>query len=111
VPAGYWDLTPWWRNLTANIPAVQFNHRLLATFAALMTAGCVLAALRRLPAGRARMAVLALAGTVAVQYALGIATLVHVVPVSLGTLHQAVAVAVLTAALVALHALRPRPAA
>lgn len=111
VPAGYLDLSPWWRNLTANIAAVQFNHRLLASLALLMTVGSVWAALRRLGPGLARNAVLALGATVALQYALGIATLVHVVPVSLGTLHQAWAVAVLTAALVALHALRPRPAA
>jgi cytochrome c oxidase assembly protein subunit 15 len=45
---------------------------------------------------------------VALQYALGVATLVYVVPVSFGTLHQATAVLVLTTALVALHALRPR---
>lgn len=109
VPAGYWRLDPWWANLTANIPAVQFNHRLLASFAALMTLGTVWAGLRRLAPGFARTAVLGLGGAVTLQYALGVATLVHVVPVSLGTLHQAVAVLVLGAALVALHALRPAP--
>ncbi|RKK04337.1 COX15/CtaA family protein, partial [Teichococcus wenyumeiae] len=63
-----------------------------------------------LPAGRARTALLALGGTVALQYALGVATLLLVVPAWLGTLHQAVAVGVLTAALASLHALRrPRP--
>jgi cytochrome c oxidase assembly protein subunit 15 len=45
---------------------------------------------------------------VGVQYALGIATLLHMVPVGLGTLHQTVAVLVLTAALVALDRLRSR---
>lgn len=107
VPAGYLDLTPWWRNLTANIAAVQFNHRLLATLAGLCAAGAVWAALRRLPACAARRAVLAFGGAVALQYALGILTLVHVVPVGLGTLHQAMAVVVLGTGLVALHALRP----
>jgi cytochrome c oxidase assembly protein subunit 15 len=110
VPPGYLDLVPWWRNLTANLAAVQFNHRLLATLAGLMAAGCVVAAWRRLPAGPVRRAVLALGAAVALQYALGVATLLHAVPVSLGTLHQAVAVLVLTAALVAVHALRPAPA-
>jgi cytochrome c oxidase assembly protein subunit 15 len=105
VPAGYADLAPWWRNLVANVAAVQFNHRLLATLAGLAALGAVVAA-RRLPAGFARRAVLALGGAVALQYALGVATLVHVVPVALGTLHQAVAVLVLATALVALHALR-----
>jgi len=51
--------------------------------------------------------VLALGGAVALQYALGVATLLAVVPVALGTLHQATAVLVLTTALVAMHALRP----
>jgi cytochrome c oxidase assembly protein subunit 15 len=40
------------------------------------------------------------------QYMLGVATLLHAVPVWLGTLHQAMAVLVLTAALLALHGLR-----
>lgn len=107
VPEGYLDLSPLWNNFTANIAAVQFNHRLLATLTGLVAAGAVWAGLRRLPDGFARRAVLALGGAVALQYALGVATLVHVVPVGLGTLHQATAVLVLTTALVALHALRP----
>jgi cytochrome c oxidase assembly protein subunit 15 len=106
VPDGYWLLSPAWTNLTANVAAVQFNHRLLATLTALFTLGAVWAALRRLAPGGRRRAVLALGGAVALQYALGIATLVHVVPVALGTLHQAVAVLVLATALVALHGLR-----
>ncbi|NGM22493.1 heme A synthase [Roseomonas stagni] len=107
LPDGYLLLDPWWRNMTANILAVQFNHRLLATIAAVMALGAVWAAQRRLAPGHARSAVFALGAAVALQYALGVATLVHVVPVSLGTLHQATAVLVLAAALVALHALRP----
>jgi cytochrome c oxidase assembly protein subunit 15 len=108
VPEGYLDLAPWWRNLTTNLAAVQFNHRLLATLAGLAAVGAVWSAFRRLPDGFARRAVLAMGGAVALQYALGVATLLYVVPVSLGTLHQATAVLVLTTALVALHALRPR---
>ncbi len=107
LPQGLLALDPWWRNLTANLLAVQFNHRLLATLAALAATGAVWAAWRRLPAGHARRAVLGLGAAVALQYALGVATLLFRVPVSLGTLHQATAVLVLTAALVALHALRP----
>jgi cytochrome c oxidase assembly protein subunit 15 len=107
VPDGLLLLDPWWRNLTANLLTVQFNHRVLATLAGLMALGCVIAAWRRLPAGPARRAVAGLGAAVALQYALGVATLLHVVPVGLGTLHQATAVLVLAAALVALHALRP----
>jgi len=109
VPEGYWDLTPAWKNLTANIAAVQFNHRLLATAALFAAAGAAVLAWRSLPRGRVRGAVMGLGIAVALQYALGIATLLAVVPVWLGTLHQTVAVLVLAGALLALHALR-RPA-
>ena len=106
IPAGYLDLDPAWRNLTANIAAVQFKHRLLATRTGLAALGGAVAAWRHLPDGFARRAVLVMAGAVGLQYALGIATLLHVVPVSLGTLHQALAVGVLAAGLCAWHALR-----
>ena len=106
VPEGYAALSPAWRNLTENIAAVQFNHRLLASLALLAAFGAAAAAWRRLPAGAARRACLALGAAALLQYALGVATLLLVVPVSLGTLHQAMAVLVLTTVLVALHALR-----
>jgi cytochrome c oxidase assembly protein subunit 15 len=109
VPAGYFDLAPWWQNLTGNIAAVQFNHRLLATLTALAALGAGAAAWRHLPRGAARRAVFVMTGAVALQYALGIATLLHVVPVPLGTAHQALAVGVLAAGLVAWHGLRTPP--
>ncbi|WP_137125589.1 COX15/CtaA family protein [Roseomonas sp. HF4] len=109
VPEGYWDLTPAWKNLTANIPAVQFNHRLLATAALLSAAWAAVLAWRSLSRGRVRGAVMGFGIAVGLQYALGIATLLAVVPVWLGTLHQTIAVLVLAGALLALHALR-RPA-
>ena len=105
VPEGYWRLEPAWLNLAENVAAVQFNHRLLATLAALAAFGAAFAAWRRLPDGRARRACLGLGAAVALQYALGVATLLLVVPAWLGTLHQANAVLVLTAALLALRRL------
>ena len=104
VPEGYGRLAPFWLNWTENVAAVQFNHRLLATATLVLALGTLLAGWH----SAARPVLLGLAGTVGVQYALGIATLVHVVPVGLGTLHQAMAVVVLTAALVALDRLRGR---
>jgi cytochrome c oxidase assembly protein subunit 15 len=106
VPASYGALSPWLRNPFENLAAVQFDHRLLATLTALATVGAVIAGLRTGAQGAARGALLALGGAVAVQYALGIATLLYVVPVALGAVHQLVAVGVLTAALVALHTQR-----
>ncbi len=120
VPAGYARLDPFWRNLTENIAAVQFDHRLLATLTALGTAATVLTGLASAK-GKTRGHVRplqALGAAVVLQYTLGVATLLTVpelghLPAGLGTAHQTVAVLVLTAALVALHAMRVpnRPAA
>ena len=104
VPEGYAQLQPLLRNLTENVAAVQFNHRLLATLTTVVAVATLVDGWR---SGVARGAVAALACAVAVQYALGVTTLLWVVPPGLGTAHQAVAVLVLTTSLVLLHRLRP----
>ena len=111
VPAGYADLSPFALNLTENLAAVQFGHRLLATVTALFVIFTVVSGLRHGAQGRLRVALLALAATVGLQYLLGVATLIWVVPVALATLHQAVGVLLLTAVLVGLHTSRRRIAA
>ncbi|CAH2604218.1 Heme A synthase [Rhodovastum atsumiense] len=109
VPDGYGDLRPAWRNLTENIAAVQFNHRLLATATAVTVLGTLAWGLTR-ARGLAKAGLWALGIAVAVQYGLGVATLLAVVPPLLGTAHQIVAALVLSAALLALHGLRPTAA-
>ena len=104
VPAGYAMLKPTYLNLFENVPAVQFNHRLLATLTLLAATVTAVAGLR---ARAARGAMVGLGLAVAAQYALGVVTLLWAVPVALGTAHQGMAMLVLTAALVALHTLRP----
>jgi len=106
IPAGYAALDPWWRNAIENLATVQFHHRLLASLAALGAIGAAVAAWRRLPPGPPRTACLGLGAVVVLQYGIGVATLLWVVPVGLGTLHQATAVLVLTCTLIALHRLR-----
>jgi cytochrome c oxidase assembly protein subunit 15 len=105
VPDGYAMLEPFWRNLFQNIAAVQFNHRLLATATAIVALAAAAAAWRG-----ARGPALALALVVGLQYALGVATLLLVVPVSLAVAHQTNAVLLLTASLVLRHRLRRAPA-
>lgn len=107
VPPGYARLQPFWRNLTENLAAVQFDHRLLATLTAL-TVACTFAAglIVRLPP-MARSALTALGAAAAAQYLLGVATLLSVVRIELAATHQAMAVLLLTSAVVLLHATRP----
>ena len=101
IPEGYAALQPFVRNLFENIPAVQFNHRLLATITAGFGLIAAILGLRSPAAPRRILAALAL--LITAQYALGIATLLWVVPVGLGTAHQALAVLVLTAAIALRH--------
>ena len=106
IPAGYAALHRFLRNLTENIPAVQFDHRLLATLTLLAILATAFRHLPRLAPGPAARALFALTLAALAQYALGVTTLLWVVPPALGTLHQVVAVLVLTAAVALLHAAR-----
>ena len=112
VPASYARLTPFIRNFTENIAAVQFDHRLLATLTALTVAATVVVGFATQTSLDVRIFLFALGLTAAVQYGLGVATLLLVVPVGLAAAHQANAVLLLTSAILLLHALRrPRSAA
>ena len=104
IPPGYADLRPFVRNLTENIAAVQFDHRVLATLTLLTVLATVAVGWRALTV-RPRLIALGIAALA--HYALGIATLLFVVPIDLAAMHQAGAALLLTAELVLLHALRP----
>ncbi len=107
IPADYAALAPFPRNLTENVAAVQFDHRLRATLtllAATLTVSTGFAAGAR---GRLRWSLGALAAVVCAQYSLGVATLLSAVPVGLAVAHQAIAVLALTAIVAVLHGLRP----
>ncbi len=110
APEGYWHLSPWYRNWFENLGSVQFDHRLLAETTWLVIAALWLYALRRRLAPLPRTALHALFALASLQFALGVATLLLVVPLPLAVLHQANALLLITAALVARHGLRVRPA-
>jgi cytochrome c oxidase assembly protein subunit 15 len=107
VPPGYWRLAPWYLNWFENLEAVQFDHRLLAETTLAAIAALWLAARPVALPPMTRAALHALFVLALAQVALGVATLLLVVPLPLGVLHQAGALLVLTAALVACHSLRP----
>jgi heme a synthase len=103
IPPGYWHLSPKYMNFFNNLAAVQFDHRVLAMATLVAILLLWLASVMNPPAPRP---VHWLAFFALVQVGLGIATLLLVVPLPLAVLHQAGGLAVVTAALVACHALR-----
>jgi len=107
VPPEIFVIEPWWRNFFWNMATVQFDHRAIAWVLALVVPVLwwKLRATAGLPS-RARSGGHLLLAAVAVQIALGIATLLLVVPIPLAAAHQAGAVVVFAAALNVAHALR-----
>lgn len=104
-PEDYFLLEPHWHNPLHNVPAVQWDHRLLA----ILTLAAVVAywwtAPRRTLPARLRLGLHLLLGMALVQVGLGIATLLLIVPVALASLHQAGAVVLFTIALFIQHQL------
>jgi cytochrome c oxidase assembly protein subunit 15 len=103
IPPEYSQLIPFWRNLFENPAAVQFNHRLIATTTFIL-AICVWVFARRSASARVVRASRWVLAAAVLQVTLGISTLLASVPVPLGIAHQAGAVLLLTASLLALHA-------
>jgi heme a synthase len=100
---------PWWRNLFDNVLTVQFEHR--------MTAYLLLAVAlwHAIDATRARAGAVVggawwLVAAVLLQAVLGILTLLNQVPIDLALSHQAVAIVVLTIAIVNVERLSLRRA-
>ncbi len=108
VPPDYWHLSPWYLNWFENLTSVQFDHRVLAETTWLAIALLWLASLGARLAPAIRWSLHAVFFFACVQVALGISTLLTVVWLPLAVAHQAGALCLLTAALVARHALRGR---
>jgi len=110
VPDGLGTLSPWYLNVFENITAVQFNHRMVAyLLAATGLVQLVWLAQSADDEKLVRSAVLLVVGIFA-QAALGIWTLLWVVPLWLGLAHQAGAAIVLILAVRHAHLLTRAPA-
>ncbi|KAL2149331.1 hypothetical protein VTH82DRAFT_8679 [Thermothelomyces myriococcoides] len=100
----------WWRNMLENPSLVQLDHRILATTT--LTAAVALFLYSRTGPVKAAMprnvrrSVTGLLHLGLTQVALGITTLLYLVPIPLAAAHQACALAFLTGALLAGHRLR-----
>ena len=106
VPPEIWVIEPWWKNFAFNMAMVQFNHRTLG----MVVVACAVAAwvMQRRAGGEGatRAWAHALLGAVALQFALGVTTLLLRAPLPLAAIHQAFAVVVFTCATGFAHAAR-----
>jgi len=87
---------PWWRNFFDNVLTVQFTHRSLAYLLLAMTLAHLAQAVRIRADGAVIRGALLIALAMIVQAALGILTLLYLVPIDLALTHQAGAIVVLT---------------
>ncbi|WP_416898807.1 MAG: COX15/CtaA family protein [Minwuia sp.] len=101
VPSYLFAVAPWWLSFFEDITTIQFTHRITGYLIAGVVLWLFLKA--RQGTGAPKTAGTAVFHATVLQVLLGIATLLMVVPVWLGALHQAMAVVVWAAALTALR--------
>lgn len=106
VPPGVFALEPLWRNFFDNMALVQFDHRVLALTTFLLVVLYWWSMRDVALPGRVKKGVNALLHTATLQVALGIATVLLVVPIPLAAAHQATAMLLFTVALYLCHGLR-----
>jgi heme a synthase len=105
VPNVLMLLEPWWRNFVDNVAMVQFQHRMIAYTLLALAAIQAIATWRAAPGSRAARRTLHFAMLVTLQAVLGVVTLLLVVPLWAGLVHQAFAMLVLLAGVRYLQAL------
>ncbi|MDE0811392.1 MAG: COX15/CtaA family protein [Alphaproteobacteria bacterium] len=106
LPPDYANLSPLWLNALENPAAIQFHHRVMAVVTVVIVMALLFRVARSdLPPQR-RLPAHALAGAVLVQAALGITTLLFVVPIDLAAAHQAGAVGLFAVSIWVVHEYR-----
>lgn len=94
------SLEPYWRNFTDNLATVQFQHRMVAYLVLALVIAQAFCAKMWAPGTKPMKRAFHLMGVVLVQVALGIVTLMLVVPLWAGLVHQAFAMFVLATAVI-----------
>ena len=91
VPEGAFALSPWPRSIIDDVATAQFDHRLTAYLVVTYALVQAFAAMRVAPSSALARRALSLAGLAFCQAALGIFTLLWVVPIGLALAHQGLA--------------------
>lgn len=107
APPEMWNLSPSWLNFLENTATVQFTHRWLAIATAAMVLSYAWRVGQRADlAGVAKRSALWVSLGIGGQVVLGITTLLHAVPVALGSAHQGGALVVIALLIRSIHTLR-----
>ena len=109
LPDGLYASRPVWTSFFEDIVTVQFNHRALATLLSVAIPWLWWHLTRPARPAATRAAAHLLLGWLGIQIALGIATLLWVVPVPLAVAHQGSAVVLFGLAILVRHRVRPAP--
>ena len=105
IPAGLFDMQPFWLNFFESHLTVQFDHRMVAYVLTAFIGWHIHGVLRSGTGGAAALSAKWLGGALVLQIVLGISALILAVPISLGAAHQLGAVALLAIAVTHLHIL------
>ncbi len=108
VPAGLLQLSPVWKNFFENIITVQFDHRVMATLLFLLIPILWWTTRKSQQEPSLHSGLHLMLAALAIQIALGISTLLLIVPVTLAAAHQAGSIVLLTSSLFVSHQLRGR---
>lgn len=109
IPSDLLWLENTFQNFVANPIAVQWLHRLIGTVLLLLIAGLFVRVQKQVRDPLSRRLNTALLALIVTQYGLGIATLLLLVPVGLGVIHQATAMILFGVWLIWLHHARRTP--
>lgn len=108
IPEGLFSMSPIYLNFFENLVTIQFNHRMIAYVLAILIPLLWFAVRKYNISSRTSNALNIFLAMLVIQVALGISTLLLVVPVTLGATHQGGALLLLTAALFVNHELRAK---
>lgn len=106
IPPDLFVLEPWYRNFFDNITTVQFDHRLIAWILIFSVPLFWYKSRQLALSDTTRLACNLFLLMLAIQVSLGIATLLHVVPIPLAASHQGGAMLLFAASLWVSHRLR-----
>jgi cytochrome c oxidase assembly protein subunit 15 len=110
IPSGAFGLSPWPRSIVDDVATAQFDHRMIAYAVAVYALGQAFFASRAAPGTMLATRSIALAGLALAQAALGIITLLSVVPIGLALAHQALALVLFGTAMAHASGTRVEPA-